>query len=162
MTELTHLDAEGRVQMVDVGNKAASVRRAVASGCVQCQTATLAMVREGRTPKGAVITTAELAGIMAAKRTHELIPLCHPLALSKVAVIIEMDNDLPGFRLTAEARLTGQTGVEMEALTAVSVAALTLYDMLKAVDKGIVIQTIRLDEKSGGKSGGWASGSTVS
>jgi len=162
MTELTHLDAEGRVQMVDVGNKAASVRRAVASGSVQCQTATLAMVREGRTPKGAVITTAELAGIMAAKRTHELIPLCHPLALSKVAVIIEMDNDLPGFRLTAEARLTGQTGVEMEALTAVSVAALTLYDMLKAVDKGIVIQTIRLDEKSGGKSGGWASGGTVS
>ncbi|HPF24291.1 MAG TPA: cyclic pyranopterin monophosphate synthase MoaC [Hyphomonas sp.] len=162
MTELTHLDAEGRVQMVDVGNKAASVRRAVASGRVRCQAATLALVREGRTPKGAVITTAELAGIMAAKRTHELIPLCHPLALSKVAVIIEMDDDLPGFRLTAEARLTGQTGVEMEALTAVSVAALTLYDMLKAVDKGIVIETIRLEEKSGGKSGDWAAGGTVS
>ncbi len=162
MTELTHLDAEGRVQMVDVGNKAASVRRAVASGRVRCQAATLAMVREGRTPKGAVITTAELAGIMAAKRTHELIPLCHPLALSKVAVIIEMNDDLPGFRLTAEVRLTGQTGVEMEALTAVSVAALTLYDMLKAVDKGIVIETIRLEEKSGGKSGGWVAGGTVS
>ena len=162
MTELTHLDAEGRVQMVDVGNKAASVRRAVASGRVRCQAATLAMVREGCTPKGAVITTAELAGIMAAKRTHELIPLCHPLALSKVAVIIEMNDDLPGFRLTAEARLTGQTGVEMEALTAVSVAALTLYDMLKAVDKGIVIETIRLEEKSGGKSGGWVAGGTVS
>jgi cyclic pyranopterin monophosphate synthase len=162
MTELTHLDAEGRVQMVDVGDKAASVRRAVASGRVQCQAATLAMVREGRTPKGAVITTAELAGIMAAKRTHELIPLCHPLALSKIAVIIEMDDDLPGFRLTAEVRLTGQTGVEMEALTAVSVAALTLYDMLKAVDKGIVIKTIRLEEKSGGKSGSWVAGGTVS
>jgi cyclic pyranopterin monophosphate synthase len=148
--------------MVDVGNKAASVRRAVASGRVRCQAATLAMVREGRTPKGAVITTAELAGIMAAKRTHELIPLCHPLALSKVAVIIEMNDDLPGFRLTAEVRLTGQTGVEMEALTAVSVAALTLYDMLKAVDKGIVIETIRLEEKSGGKSGGWVAGGTVS
>lgn len=162
MTELTHLDAEGRVQMVDVGDKAASVRRAVASGRVRCQAATLAMVREGRTPKGAVITTAELAGIMAAKRTHELIPLCHPLALSKVAVIIEMDDGLPGFRLTAEARLTGQTGVEMEALTAVSVAALTLYDMLKAVDKEIVIEAIRLEEKSGGKSGGWAAGGTLS
>lgn len=113
------------------------------------------MVREGRAPKGAVITTAELAGIMAAKRTHELIPLCHPLALAKAAVTIEMDDALPGFLIEAEVRLTGQTGVEMEALTAVSVAALTLYDMLKAVDKGMVIEAIRLEEKSGGKSGEW-------
>jgi len=158
MTKLTHLDAEGRAHMVDVSGKAASVRRAVASGRVRCQAGTLAMVREGRTPKGAVITTAELAGIMAAKRTHELIPLCHPLALSKIAVTIEMDNELPGFRLTAEVRLTGQTGVEMEALTAVSIGALTLYDMLKAVDKGMVIEGIRLEEKSGGKSGDWVAG----
>lgn len=158
MTKLTHLDAEGRAHMVDVSGKAASVRRAVASGRVRCQAETLAMVREGRTPKGAVITTAELAGIMAAKRTHELIPLCHPLALSKVAVTIDMDNELPGFRLTAEVRLTGQTGVEMEALTAVSIGALTLYDMLKAVDKGMVIEAIRLEEKSGGKSGDWVAG----
>lgn len=155
MTKLTHLDDEGRVHMVDVSDKAASVRRAVACGQVRCLPETLAMVREGRTPKGAVITTAELAGIMAAKRTHELIPLCHPLALSKIAISIEMDDALPGFRLTGEARLTGQTGVEMEALTAVSVAALTLYDMLKAVDKGMVIEAIRLEAKSGGKSGDW-------
>lgn len=155
MTKLTHLDSEGRVHMVDVSDKAASVRRAVASGRVRCLPETLAMVREGRAPKGAVITTAELAGIMAAKRTHELIPLCHPLALAKAAVTIEMDDALPGFLIEAEVRLTGQTGVEMEALTAVSVAALTLYDMLKAVDKGMVIEAIRLEEKSGGKSGEW-------
>ena len=141
--------------MVDVSAKSASVRHAVASGRVLCRAETLSLVQEGRTPKGAVITTAELAGIMAAKRTHELIPLCHPLALSKVAVAIEIDESLPGFRLQAEARLTGQTGVEMEALTAVSVAALTLYDMLKAVDKGMVIEAIRLEEKTGGKSGDW-------
>jgi cyclic pyranopterin monophosphate synthase len=158
MTVLTHLDSEGRVHMVDVSGKAASVRRAVSSGRVRCQAGTLAMVREGRTPKGAVITTAELAGIMAAKRTHELIPLCHPLALSKIAVTIVMDDELPGFRLTAEVRLTGQTGVEMEALTAVSIAALTLYDMLKAVDKGMVIEAIRLEEKSGGQTGDWVAG----
>lgn len=155
MTKLTHLDEEGRAHMVDVSHKAASIRRAVASAKVRCLPETLAMVREGRTPKGAVITTAELAGIMAAKRTHELIPLCHPLALSKVAVSVEPDDELPGFWLTGEARLTGQTGVEMEALTAVSVAALTLYDMLKAVDKGMVIEAIRLESKSGGKSGDW-------
>lgn len=155
-TGLTHFDAEGRVRMVDVGDKAASARKAVASGRVRCKLETLARVREGRTPKGAVTTTAELAGIMAAKRTHELIPLCHPLPLSKVAVSIEMDDNLPGFRLQAEARLTGQTGIEMEALTAVSVAALTLYDMLKAIDKGIVLEEIRLESKSGGKSGDWA------
>ncbi len=158
MTKLTHLDSEGRVHMVDVSDKAASVRRAIASGRVRCKAETLAMVREGRTPKGAVITTAELAGIMAAKRTHELIPLCHPLALSKVAVTIELDDALPGFTIAADVRLTGQTGVEMEALTAVSVAALTLYDMLKAVDKGMVIEAVQLEEKTGGKSGDWKSG----
>lgn len=155
MTKLTHLDPEGRVQMVDVSSKSASVRGAVASGRVLCLPETLALVREGRAPKGAVITTAELAGIMAAKRTHELIPLCHPLALSKVAVAIALDGTLPGFRIEADVRLTGQTGVEMEALTAVSVAALTLYDMLKAVDRGMVIEGIRLEEKSGGRSGSW-------
>lgn len=158
MTRLTHLDGDGRVRMVDVSEKAVSVRRAAASGRVLCQPETLVLVREGRTPKGAVITTAELAGIMAAKRTHELIPLCHPLALSKVAVTIELDEALPGFRLGADVRLTGQTGVEMEALTAVSVAALTLYDMLKAVDRGMVIEGIRLETKSGGKSGDWRAG----
>lgn len=155
MTKLTHLDSEGRVHMADVSDKVASVRRAVASGRVRCLPKTLAMVREGRSPKGAVITTAELAGIMAAKRTYELIPLCHPLALSKVGVSIEMDDALPDFRIEADVRLTGQAGVEMEALVAVSVAALTLYDMLKAVDKGMVIGAVRLEEKSGGKSGNW-------
>ncbi|MHA6288146.1 cyclic pyranopterin monophosphate synthase MoaC [Maricaulis sp. CAU 1757] len=158
MSELTHLDADGRVHMVDVSTKPASVRQAVASGRVRCLPDTLAMVREGRTPKGAVITTAELAGIMAAKRTHELIPLCHPLALSKVAVLIRLDDTLPGFRLQADVRLTGQTGVEMEALTAVSVAALTLYDMLKAVDRDMVIEAVRLEAKSGGASGDWTAG----
>nr|WP_222873202.1 cyclic pyranopterin monophosphate synthase MoaC [Hankyongella ginsenosidimutans] len=156
MTKLAHLDSEGRVHMADVSDKVASVRRAApwrAGACAACRK--LATVREGRSPKGAVITTAELAGIMAAKRTYELIPLCHPLALSKVGVSIEMDDALPDFRIEADVRLTGQAGVEMEALVAVSVAALTLYDMLKAVDKGMVIGAVRLEEKSGGKSGNW-------
>jgi len=160
LSKLTHLDTDGRVQMVDVSEKAQTVRRAVASGRLRCSIETLDMVREGRTPKGAVINTAELAGIMAAKRTHELIPLCHPLALSKVAVTIEADAALPGFVVTGEARLTGQTGVEMEALTAVSVAALTLYDMLKAVDKGMEIEAVRLESKTGGKSGDWPASPT--
>jgi len=160
LSKLTHLDTDGRVHMVDVSEKAQTVRRAVASARLRCSTETLDMVREGRTPKGAVINTAELAGIMAAKRTHELIPLCHPLALSKVAVTIEADAALPGFVVTGEARLTGQTGVEMEALTAVSVAALTLYDMLKAVDKGMEIEAVRLESKTGGKSGDWPASPT--
>ncbi|MBU4568943.1 MAG: cyclic pyranopterin monophosphate synthase MoaC [Alphaproteobacteria bacterium] len=155
MKDLTHLDTEGRVHMVDVGAKAATERRAVASGRVVCRSETVRLVREDRAPKGAVITPAELAGIMAAKRTHELIPLCHPLALTKVSVTIRVDEGLPGFRLEAEARTQGQTGVEMEALTAVSVAALTLYDMLKAVDRGMVIEAVRLEAKSGGASGDW-------
>lgn len=162
MTRLTHLDGQGRAHMVDVTEKPASSRRAVASGHVRCKPSTLAMVRDGRAPKGAVVTVAEIAGIMAAKRTHELVPLCHPLALSNVAVTVEIDDALPGFRIKADVRVTGQTGVEMEALTAVSVAALTLYDMLKAVDREMVVEAIRLEKKSGGKSGDWAAGTTAS
>lgn len=156
MSELTHIDGEGRVHMVDVGAKTVTERFAVASARILCRRETLQIVRDDKAPKGAVITTAELAGIMASKRTHELIPLCHPLALTKVSVTVKLDEALPGFKLKAEARTQGQTGVEMEALTAVSVAALTLYDMLKAVDRGMVIEAIRLELKSGGKTGDWA------
>ncbi len=156
MSKLTHLDQDGRANMVDVGDKAVTQRRAVASGRVRCLPETLALVLEGKAPKGAVLTTAEIAGIMAAKKTAELIPLCHPLPLSKASVTITPEPDLPGFVVTAEARTTGQTGIEMEALTAVSVACLTLYDMLKAADRGMVIEAIRLEAKSGGKSGDWS------
>lgn len=151
MTGLSHLDAAGRATMVDVTAKAVTDRTATAAASLLCAPETLALVREGRTPKGAVISTAELAGIMAAKRTADLIPLCHPLPLSKVAVEIGTDDVLPGFRITATARTTGQTGVEMEALTAASLAALTLYDMLKAVDQAMVIGDIRVVQKRGGK-----------
>jgi len=156
MSELTHLGRDGRINMVDVGDKAVTQRRAVASGQVRCRRETLALVLEDKAPKGAVITTAELAGIMAAKKTADLIPLCHPLPLSKVSVTITPAPDLPGFLVVAETRTTGQTGVEMEALTAVSIACLTLYDMLKAVDRGMVIEAIQLEAKSGGKSGDWS------
>ena len=152
MSELSHLDAEGRARMVDVSDKPVTARTATAEGRLICAAETVALVREGRTPKGAVIATAELAGIMAAKQTASLIPLCHPLALSKVAVAIGIDDALPGFTLSAEVRTSGQTGVEMEALTAVSVAALTLYDMLKAVDKAMRIEGIVITSKVGGKS----------
>lgn len=152
---LTHLDGTGRVRMVDVGDKAPTARRAVAEGRVLCSPATLALVRDGEAPKGAVIATAELAGIMGAKRTADLIPLCHPLGLDKVSVSIAVDEALPGFVVTAETRVNGPTGVEMEALTAVSVACLTLYDMLKAADRGMTITGIRLLSKSGGRSGDW-------
>ncbi len=155
MSGLSHLDAAGRARMVDVGDKPVTERRAVAQGLVRCAPETLALVRDGRAPKGAVLLTAELAGIMAAKRTHELIPLCHPLALSHIGVAIIVDDALPGLRIEAEARLSGKTGVEMEALTAVSIAALTLYDMLKAVDRTMEIGGIRLMAKSGGRSGEW-------
>lgn len=155
MSPLTHLDSAGRVHMVDVGDKAATLRRATAEGRVICAPATLALARDGRAPKGAVITTAELAGVMGAKRTADLIPLCHPLALDKVSVRVTPDDDLPGFIVTAEARVSGPTGVEMEALTAVSVACLTLYDMLKAADRAMVISDIRLLSKAGGRSGDW-------
>lgn len=152
---LTHLDENGRVRMVDVGGKAVTQRIAVAEGRVSCSLQTLALVVGDEAPKGAVIATAEIAGVMAAKRTSDLIPLCHPLALEKVSVVVTPMSDLPGFNVRAEARLTGTTGVEMEALTAVSVACLTLYDMLKAADKAMVISDIRLVSKSGGKSGDW-------
>lgn len=155
MSALTHLDSGGRVHMVDVGDKTPTSRRAVAEGRVICAPATLTLVRDDHAPKGAVITTAELAGIMGAKRTADLIPLCHPLGLDKVSVTIDLDEALPGFVVTAEARVSGPTGVEMEALTAVSVACLTLYDMLKAADRGMVISQVRLLSKSGGRSGDW-------
>ncbi len=154
MNNLSHLDEAGRARMVDVSDKPVTVRVAKAAGRLICAPATLDRVREGRTPKGAVISTAELAGVMAAKQTATLIPLCHPLALTKVAVTITMADD--GFDIAAEVRTAGQTGVEMEGLTAVSVAALTLYDMLKAVDKSMRIEGVAVVEKTGGK-GDWAS-----
>lgn len=144
--------------MVDVGAKPITARRALAEGRVFCEPATLALVRGGEAPKGAVITTAELAGLMGAKCTADLIPLCHPLALTKVEVTIAIDDSLPGFIVSAETQVNGPTGVEMEALAAVSVACLTLYDMLKAADRGMVISNIRLLSKSGGRSGDWTVG----
>ena len=155
---LTHLDATGAANMVDVADKAISDRVAVAEGEVRMQAATLALILSGNAKKGVVIGTARLAGIMAAKRTHELIPLCHALLLSKVAVEIEPDAGLPGLRVRATVRTSGQTGVEMEALTAVSVACLTIYDMAKAADRGMRIEGVRLLEKSGGRSGHWQAG----
>ncbi len=152
---LTHLDRSGKADMVDVSAKDRTERIAVAVGSVRMDPATLAMIRTGDAKKGDVIGTARLAGIMAAKRTHELIPLCHPLLLTKVSVDIETDVDLPGLNVTATAKVTGQTGVEMEALTAASVACLTIYDMAKAVDRSMIISGIRLIEKSGGRSGHW-------
>lgn len=158
MTTLTHLDERGRARMVDVSAKPATVRTAVASGVLLCAPETLALVREGKAPKGAVISTAELAGTMGAKRCAELIPLCHPLALSKAEVTVEIDDGLPGFRVSALTRTVGQTGVEMEALTAVSVACLTLFDMLKAVDRTMTIGGVRVVSKSGGASGDFEAG----
>ncbi len=152
---LTHIDDAGAAHMVDVGDKAATSREATAAGSITMLPATLALIRDGLAKKGDVIATARIAGIMAAKRTHELIPLCHPLALTKVSVDITLDDALPGLVVTATCRVMGQTGVEMEALTAVSVACLTIYDMVKAADRGMVIGAIRLLEKSGGKSGDW-------
>ena len=155
MTKLTHLDEAGRVSMVDVSDKAVTSRRAVAAGAVIMSEETFASLQSGDNPKGNVETTAELAGIMAAKKTSDLVPLCHPLPLSKVKVQITPDSDLPGVNVTAEVRTSGVTGVEMEALTAVSVACLTIYDMLKASDKAMRITDIALLEKQGGKSGHW-------
>ncbi len=153
MSRLTHLDQKGEAHMVDVGGKAETVRTAIAEGHVVMQAETLAIVRDGEAKKGDVLGTARLAGIMAAKRAHELIPLCHPLLLSKIAVDLSIDEALPGVRVRAEVKLTGKTGVEMEALTAVSVACLTVYDMVKAVDRAMHIEGVRLVHKSGGKSG---------
>jgi len=153
MTKLTHLDATGQASMVDVSEKSVTSRTAIAEGCVVMQAETLDLIRHGEAKKGDVLGTARLAGIMASKRTHELIPLCHPLLISKVKVDCALDDTLPGVRVTAEVKVSGQTGVEMEALTAVSVACLTIYDMLKAADKGMTFSNIRLVEKTGGRSG---------
>lgn len=155
MAELTHIDGEGRARMVDVGDKQITNRRARARGHLVCAAETVALVREGRAPKGSVITTAELAGVMAAKRTSDLIPLCHPLPLSQVTVSIALDDSLPGFTVEAMVRTEGRTGVEMEALTAVSTACLTLFDMLKAVDRGMTIGGIAVTAKEGGQTGSW-------
>ncbi len=150
---LSHLSADGEARMVDVSGKPATERVAVAEGFVVMQAKTLDIVRKGDAKKGDVLGVARVAGIMAAKRTHELIPLCHPLAISQVEVDAAPDAKLPGVRITARVKVAGQTGVEMEALTAVSVACLTVYDMVKAIDRGMRIEGIRLIEKRGGRSG---------
>ena len=144
--------------MVDVSDKAVTTRVAVAAGHVVMQATTLALIREGDAKKGDVLGSARLAGIMAAKRTHELIPLCHPIGLAKVTVDLTLDDALPGVRVEAMTKVSGQTGVEMEALTAVSIACLTIYDMVKAADRGMRIEGIRLLQKSGGKSGDFSAG----
>ena len=154
---LTHIDARGEARMVDVSAKPATERTAIAEGRVVMSKATLDMIASGNAKKGDVLGTARIAGIMAAKRTSELIPLCHPLALSKVTVDIEPDTKLPGLIVQATVKVTGPTGVEMEALTAVSVACLAIYDMVKAVERGIRIEGIHLVEKKGGKSGHYRS-----
>lgn len=155
MAELTHLDERGQATMVDVGEKAVTTRTAVAAGEVRMAPATLAAIRDGAAPKGDVLAAARIAGIQAAKRTPELIPLCHTLLLTKVAIDFTIDEATSRVAITGTVRCNGQTGVEMEALTAVSVAALTIYDMAKALDKAMVIENIRLLEKAGGKSGDW-------
>ena len=150
---LTHIDAEGRARMVDVSDKPSTAREAVAAGLVRMSPKTLALATSGTARKGDVRAAAELAGVMAAKRTSDLIPLCHPLSLSSVKVSVEPAADGSGMTITARVKTTGPTGVEMEALTAVSVAALTVYDMLKAADKAMTIEAVRLLEKTGGASG---------
>ena len=152
---LTHLDAQGQAQMVDVSSKVATVRQAVATGKVRMLPETFAAIQAGNTPKGDVLATARLAGIMAAKQTANLIPLCHPLPLQKITVEIIPDAQLPGYQIDATVKTKAETGVEMEALTAVSIAALTLYDMAKALEKSIQIEGIHLVSKTGGKSGDW-------
>jgi cyclic pyranopterin monophosphate synthase len=153
--KLTHIDDKGAARMVDVGDKAHTVRVAVAESFIRMQPETLELIASGGHKKGDVLAVARVAGIMAAKKTWELIPMCHPLLLTKVVVDLEIDRERSGVLVTAECRLSGQTGVEMEALTAASVATLTLYDMCKAVDRGMVIEQTRLLEKRGGKSGTW-------
>ena len=152
---LTHLDQGGAAHMVDVSDKAATAREAVAEAAVRMRPETLDAIEAGNVKKGDVLGTARIAGIMAAKRTHELIPLCHPLAIAKVSVDLAPDVTLPGYRIRATVKVAGQTGVEMEALTAASVAALTIYDMAKAIDRSMEIGPVRLVEKSGGRSGAW-------
>ena len=155
---LTHLNARGEAHMVDVSDKAVTSRTAIATGFVAMTAPTLALVTTGAAKKGDVLATARIAGIMAAKKTHELIPLCHPLAITKATIDFEMQAEPPGIRVTALVKVGGQTGVEMEALTAVSVACLTIYDMLKAAEKSIRIEAIYLLEKTGGKSGTYRAG----
>jgi cyclic pyranopterin phosphate synthase len=150
---LTHLDAQGQAQMVDVSTKTATVREAIATGRVRMLATTFAAIQAGNVPKGDVLGTARLAGIMAAKQTAQLIPLCHPLPLQKVEVQITPDSQLPGYQIQATVKTKAETGVEMEALTAVSIAALTLYDMAKALEKSMQIEAIHLVSKTGGKSG---------
>jgi len=153
MTGLTHFDGKGDAHMVDVSEKPVTSRTAVAAGCVKMTRETLDLITEGRAKKGDVMGVARLAGIMGAKKTPDLIPLCHPLPVTRVAVDLTPDPDLPGLRVEATVRTTGQTGVEMEALTAVATACLTVYDMVKAVEKSMTISDIRLIYKDGGKSG---------
>ncbi len=150
---LTHFDGSGRARMVDVGEKAITHRVAVASGLVRAQPETIAAIREGRAAKGDVLAVAQVAAVMAAKRTSDIIPMCHPLMLSRVDVSFDLGESTVGIRALVETR--GQTGVEMEALTAVAAAALTVYDMTKAIDRGMTIEAIRLEEKAGGASGEW-------
>ena len=153
MSKLTHLDSQGAARMVDVGGKPETARSATATGRILMSAETLAAVRDGSGPKGDVLAAARIAGIMAAKKTGELIPLCHPLALDVVTVDFAFEDG--AIRATARASLTGRTGVEMEAMTAAAIALLTVYDMAKALDKGMVVEEVRLLEKTGGKSGDW-------
>ena len=153
MSKLTHLDSQGQARMVDVGGKAETARSATAAGRIRMSADALAAIRDGSGPKGDVLAAARIAGIMAAKKTGELIPLCHPLALDAVTVDFAFETD--AVRATARASLTGRTGVEMEAMTATAIALLTIYDMAKAIDKGMVVEEVRLLEKTGGKSGNW-------
>ncbi len=151
----THFDADGQAHMVDVGDKSVTARVAIASGSIRMQAKTLAMILDGGHKKGDVLGVARIAGIMGAKRTSDLVPLCHPLPLTKVAIEFRPDSALDSIHCIATAKTHGQTGVEMEALCAVQVALLTIYDMCKAVDRGMVIENVRLEEKAGGKSGHW-------
>ncbi len=161
MSKLSHLNDKGEARMVDVTNKDVTHRVAIAEGFVAMQPETLQVVTKGDAKKGDVLATARIAGIMAAKKTHELIPMCHPLAITKATVDFVESQSPPGITVTAEVKVTGPTGVEMEALTAVSVACLTIYDRLKAIDKGMSFSDIRLLEKSGGKSGNYRADNTT-
>ena len=161
-SKLTHIGTDGAANMVDVGGKAVTERIATAQGALKMQAATLQQILDGNMKKGDVIATARIAGIMAAKKTSDLIPLCHPLALTKVSIDIEPDETLPGLSVNASAKVSGQTGVEMEALTACSVALLTLYDMAKAIDRGMELVSVRLVSKQGGKSRSWSAGTADS
>lgn len=160
MSDLTHLNAKGEAHMVDVGAKETTNRSATAEGCVKMQPKTLELVQSGNARKGDVISVARIAGIMGAKKTSELIPLCHPIGLTSVTVDITADPTLPGLKVRATAKVAGQTGVEMEALTACTTTCLTIYDMVKAVDRGMEITSIVLTEKTGGKSGTWSRSTT--